>query len=187
MGVLSEEQQAFVETARRFAKEKARARTISAASRRAASIARSLARWARSASSRPNFPRRSAASGRPRLTSGLDRRGDRLRRRQRRLSPDPGFAQRQDHRHARLARLAEEWIPKLSRARRSSRSASPSRAAVPTPPISRSPPGATESAYILKGEKSSISLADQADATIVFARTGAAAEGARASARFWWR
>jgi cyclohexanecarboxyl-CoA dehydrogenase len=38
--------------------------------------------------------------------------------------------------------------------------------------------------YILKGEKSSISLADQADATIVFARTGEAGGGARGVSAF---
>lgn len=38
--------------------------------------------------------------------------------------------------------------------------------------------------YVLRGEKSSISMADQADATIVFARTGRAEEGARGVSAF---
>jgi cyclohexanecarboxyl-CoA dehydrogenase len=38
--------------------------------------------------------------------------------------------------------------------------------------------------YVLRGEKSSISMADQADATIVFARTGSAEEGARGVSAF---
>lgn len=38
--------------------------------------------------------------------------------------------------------------------------------------------------YLLRGEKSSISMADQADATIVFARTGGAEEGARGVSAF---
>jgi cyclohexanecarboxyl-CoA dehydrogenase len=38
--------------------------------------------------------------------------------------------------------------------------------------------------YILKGEKSSISMADQADAVVVFARTGSAADGARGVSAF---
>jgi cyclohexanecarboxyl-CoA dehydrogenase len=38
--------------------------------------------------------------------------------------------------------------------------------------------------YVLNGEKSSISMADQADATIVFARTGTPAEGARGVSAF---
>ncbi len=38
--------------------------------------------------------------------------------------------------------------------------------------------------YILKGEKSSISMADQADAIVLFARTGEAAEGARGVSAF---
>lgn len=38
--------------------------------------------------------------------------------------------------------------------------------------------------YVLNGEKSSISMADQADATIVFARTGAPEEGARGVSAF---
>lgn len=38
--------------------------------------------------------------------------------------------------------------------------------------------------YVLRGEKSSISMADQADATIVFARTGSAQEGARGVSAF---
>ena len=38
--------------------------------------------------------------------------------------------------------------------------------------------------YILKGEKSSISLADQADAVVVFARTGEASAGARGVSAF---
>jgi cyclohexanecarboxyl-CoA dehydrogenase len=38
--------------------------------------------------------------------------------------------------------------------------------------------------YILKGEKSSISMADQADACIVFARTGSAEDGARGVSAF---
>jgi len=39
-------------------------------------------------------------------------------------------------------------------------------------------------AYVLNGEKSSISMADQADAVVLFARTGAAAEGARGVSAF---
>ncbi|MCA0317733.1 MAG: acyl-CoA dehydrogenase family protein [Proteobacteria bacterium] len=38
--------------------------------------------------------------------------------------------------------------------------------------------------YILKGEKSSISMADQADAIVLFARTGAPADGARGVSAF---
>ena len=38
--------------------------------------------------------------------------------------------------------------------------------------------------YILKGEKSSISMADQADAVVVFARTGRAEDGARGVSAF---
>jgi cyclohexanecarboxyl-CoA dehydrogenase len=38
--------------------------------------------------------------------------------------------------------------------------------------------------YILKGEKSSISMADQADAVILFARTGSAADGPRGVSAF---
>lgn len=38
--------------------------------------------------------------------------------------------------------------------------------------------------YILKGEKSSISMADQADAVVLFARTGKAEEGARGVSAF---
>jgi cyclohexanecarboxyl-CoA dehydrogenase len=38
--------------------------------------------------------------------------------------------------------------------------------------------------YILKGEKSSISMADQADAIVLFARTGSAADGARGVSAF---
>jgi cyclohexanecarboxyl-CoA dehydrogenase len=38
--------------------------------------------------------------------------------------------------------------------------------------------------YILKGEKSSISMADQADAVVVFARTGSLADGARGVTAF---
>ncbi|WP_439572054.1 acyl-CoA dehydrogenase family protein [Phreatobacter sp.] len=38
--------------------------------------------------------------------------------------------------------------------------------------------------YILKGEKSSISMADQSDAIVLFARTGAAADGARGVSAF---
>ncbi len=38
--------------------------------------------------------------------------------------------------------------------------------------------------YILKGEKSSISMADQADAIVLFARTGAGADGARGVSAF---
>jgi cyclohexanecarboxyl-CoA dehydrogenase len=38
--------------------------------------------------------------------------------------------------------------------------------------------------YILKGEKSSISMADQADAVVVFARTGSAADGGRGVSAF---
>jgi cyclohexanecarboxyl-CoA dehydrogenase len=39
--------------------------------------------------------------------------------------------------------------------------------------------------YILKGEKSSISMADQADAIVVFARTGTAEDGARGVSAFF--
>jgi cyclohexanecarboxyl-CoA dehydrogenase len=39
-------------------------------------------------------------------------------------------------------------------------------------------------AYVLNGEKSSISMADQADAVVVFARTGSAADGARGVSAF---
>ncbi len=39
--------------------------------------------------------------------------------------------------------------------------------------------------YILKGEKSSISMADQADAVVLFARTGAPEEGARGVSAFF--
>jgi cyclohexanecarboxyl-CoA dehydrogenase len=42
----------------------------------------------------------------------------------------------------------------------------------------------TEAGYVLNGEKSSISLADQADATLVFARTGKAEDGARGVSAF---
>ncbi len=42
----------------------------------------------------------------------------------------------------------------------------------------------TDSGYVLNGEKSSISLADQADATLVFARTGKAQDGARGVSAF---
>ena len=38
--------------------------------------------------------------------------------------------------------------------------------------------------YVLKGEKSSISMADQADAVVLFARTGAAEDGARGVSAF---
>lgn len=38
--------------------------------------------------------------------------------------------------------------------------------------------------YVLKGEKSSISMADQADAVVLFARTGAPGEGARGVSAF---
>ena len=42
----------------------------------------------------------------------------------------------------------------------------------------------TNSGYVLKGEKSSISMASQADAAIVFARTGRAEDGARGVSAF---
>jgi len=42
----------------------------------------------------------------------------------------------------------------------------------------------TNSGYVLKGEKSSISIADQADAALVFARTGRAEDGARGISAF---
>lgn len=42
----------------------------------------------------------------------------------------------------------------------------------------------TNTSYVLNGEKSSISLADQADASLVFARTGALEDGARGVSAF---
>jgi cyclohexanecarboxyl-CoA dehydrogenase len=42
----------------------------------------------------------------------------------------------------------------------------------------------TEAGYVLSGEKSAISLADQADATLVFARTGKVEDGARGVSAF---
>ena len=42
----------------------------------------------------------------------------------------------------------------------------------------------TNSGYVLNGEKSSISMADQADAVLVFARTGRAEDGARGVSAF---
>ena len=42
----------------------------------------------------------------------------------------------------------------------------------------------TNTGYVLKGEKSSISMADQADACVLFARTGSEADGARGVSAF---
>ncbi|MEJ2377549.1 MAG: acyl-CoA dehydrogenase family protein [Pseudolabrys sp.] len=43
----------------------------------------------------------------------------------------------------------------------------------------------TDTGYVLNGEKSSISLADQADATLVFARTGSPEDGTRGVSAFF--
>jgi cyclohexanecarboxyl-CoA dehydrogenase len=43
----------------------------------------------------------------------------------------------------------------------------------------------TDTGYVLNGEKSSISIADQADATLVFARTGKAEDGPRGVSAFF--
>ena len=183
MSSLSEEQRAFAETAHRFAREKIapdyQRREQEARVDRA--LVREMGALGLIA---PELPENLGGLGVPSLTSGL-------------IVEAIGYADvnvaymqilgslngKIIATHASRA-LASEWIPRIV--------SGESIVAIGL----TEPRGGSDAAnlvlsarrdgdrYILKGEKSSISMADQADAVVVFARTGSVADGARGVTAF---
>ena len=183
MTTLTEEQQAFVETARRFAREKVAPGYMRR--EQEGVVDRALVREMGALGLiAPELPEALGGLGAPSVTSGL-------------IAEEIGYA---DINVAYLQilgslngkiiasyaspALASVWIPRLVAGE-----------AIVCIGLTE-PRGGSDAAhlalsarrhgdhYVLKGEKSSISMADQADAVVVFARTGSAAEGAKGVSAF---
>ena len=175
-GILTEDQRAFQETARRFARERIAPGCM--AREGEGRIDRALVReMGELGLIGADLPERYGGLGEPSVTAGLAIEAVVVRRHERRLRAAARLAQRADHRPARLAGAGRRAGSRASsRARRCSASRL------------TEPRGGSDAAnlalsarrdgdaYVLNGEKSSISMADQADAAVVFARTGAAGE-----------
>lgn len=183
MTTLTEEQQAFVETARRFAREKVAPGYMRR--EQEGVVDRALVREMGALGLiAPELPEALGGLGTPSVTSGL-------------IAEEIGYA---DINVAYLQilgslngkiiasyaspALASVWIPRLVAGE-----------AIVCIGLTE-PRGGSDAAhlalsarrdgdhYVLKGEKSSISMADQADAVVVFARTGSAADGAKGVSAF---
>ena len=87
----------------------------------------------------------------------------------------------------RRPEVVQPWLQRLTRARRSWRSRSPSRAAAPMRPTCACAIERDGDEYVINGEKTSISAADQADAAVVFGRTGPVGSGAHGVSACWCR